>query len=273
MSVDFRPLAELQQLLEGLDAPVLGHPKKDDPVDGQLNREVQVVQGQAGIAEGDVAGQDVAPAFDFLQEFGVHLRRAALPLGGRVLVERSRPDRLAGEHVPQLPEAVGVFFRPEILDAGVRRLLARFRPRAAIIDAQLLKIRQDGEGDPRAEAVPAELVGRPGIEVDIDAAFFSLGEEFRLGADPEGVIGGFLPAFDLQTVFRDDFAVLRSDHRGVAHVPAQRNEKRVDQLLADMGFFDAGSPEFQLVRLEETAQLGDFVLPLIERFAHKTLPF
>jgi hypothetical protein len=57
-------------------------------------------------------------------------------------------------------------------------------------------------------------------------------------------------------------------HGGVAHVPAQGLEKRVDQRLADMGFLHSLSVEGLAVIGEVPAQLGDFIFALVECLAH-----
>jgi len=74
-------------------------------------------------------------------------------------------------------------------------------------------------------------------------------------------------ALDLKAVFRDNLAILGRDHGRVAHVPAESLEKRVDQGLADMGLLDPWRQEGLTVGGEVAAQLGDFILALVECFA------
>jgi hypothetical protein len=48
---------------------------------------------------------------------------------------------------------------------------------------------------------------------------------------------------NIKAVLGNDFAELRGDHGGVAHVPTQDLEKGIDERLADMGFLDSGGEE------------------------------
>ena len=67
---------------------------------------------EAGVAQGDVAGQRVAPGLDLLQEGVVDLGGARLALGGLgVLVERALEDGLRGEDGGDLVPALGVLAR------------------------------------------------------------------------------------------------------------------------------------------------------------------
>ena len=117
-------LAQLQQLLVRLKPPVFRHAQEHHAIDRHLHGGVQVVGGKSLVAQGDVAGQRIPPALDFLEELHVHFRRAALPLGRGVLVERPGPDGFAREHVPKLPPAVGVLLEAEVVNAGMARLVA-----------------------------------------------------------------------------------------------------------------------------------------------------
>ena len=105
-----------------LDAPVLAHAQEDDAVDGALHGEVQLVDRQGRVAQGDVAGQRLAPALDLLQELGVDLAGAALALGVlHVAVEGALQHRLPGEDAVDLVEAVEVLVEGEVHDAAPRR--------------------------------------------------------------------------------------------------------------------------------------------------------
>ena len=99
-------------------------------------------------------------------------------------------------------------------------------------------------GDLGAPSVAAKLVGRGGIGDDVDAALLGFGVKLRQRADAEGVIGGLLLAFHVQAVFENRLrSIAGRPSPAVADVPAQGLEERVDQVLADVGFLDAGGKE------------------------------
>ena len=81
-----------------LDAAVLAHAQEDDAVDGDLDGVVQLALAELRIAQGEVLGQHLAPAFDLFQESRVDGRGAFLALGGfGVFVERAFENRVLGE--------------------------------------------------------------------------------------------------------------------------------------------------------------------------------
>ena len=90
--VDVGLLAEFEQLPVRLQSAILGHSQKNDPVNDPLNRGVEVVCRQITVAQGEIARQNIAPAFDILQKFAINLGCAPIPLGGGVLVD---PDQTA----------------------------------------------------------------------------------------------------------------------------------------------------------------------------------
>ena len=81
---------------------------QDDAVDGLGDGIVQLADVQAGIAKRDVAGELIAPALDFLQEFVVNVGRTALALCLRCeFVESAFEDRLLGKPGPDFTFVVG----------------------------------------------------------------------------------------------------------------------------------------------------------------------
>ena len=114
-------------------------------------------------------------------------------------------------------------------------LVALPRANRAVVNGQLLKVGQDGQGKLGAPSVPAKLVGRAGVRADVDAALLGFGVELRQGANAKGVIRGLLLAFHVKAVFGNDFPVLRRDHRRTSHVPAQRLKEGVDERSGECG--------------------------------------
>ena len=79
MAVDLRAFRQLEQPLLLLHTPIFGHAEKNDTVDRELHRLVQVFRGKFRIAQGHVAREGFPPALDFFQEFGIDRGRRAFP--------------------------------------------------------------------------------------------------------------------------------------------------------------------------------------------------
>ena len=73
-----------------LDAAGLADAQEDDTLDGALDRDVELALGEDGVAECEVAGEQVAPRLDFLEERIVHLSDD--PGGGHVLPSFGSPS-------------------------------------------------------------------------------------------------------------------------------------------------------------------------------------
>jgi len=270
--VDVGLLGEVQEPLVGLEAAVFGHAQEDDAVNGALDGGVEVVGGEGGVAQGEVAGEAFAPSLDLAEELGVHLGGAALALGGGVLVEGAGPDGVAGEDVPQLAPAVGVLVAGEVEGARGGGFVAGAGPGGAVVDGELLEVREDGDGDLAAPPVAAELEGGGGVGGEVDAAFLGLDVELGRGADAEGVVGGALLALDVEAVLRDDLAVLRGDEGGVAQVPAEGLEEGVNEGLTDVGLLGARPAVGVAVLGEELANLRGLVAALFKSLSHAAPP-
>jgi hypothetical protein len=59
-------------------AAVFCNSQKDYPVDNTLHGEIQISHRQPRISQGDIARENLPPAFDFTQESCVHFGSAAL---------------------------------------------------------------------------------------------------------------------------------------------------------------------------------------------------
>ena len=116
--------------------------------------------------------------------------------------------------------------------------------------------------------LPLLILGRGRIGVDVDAALLGFNVKLRQRADAESVVRRFLLTFHVDTVFGNDFAVLRRGHGGVANVPAEGLKEGVDEGLADVGFLDAGGEKGRTIPGKVIAQRGDFVPALLERLTH-----
>ena len=161
--VDVRAVDQAQQRAVGLDAPILADAQEDDAVDGGLHRVVELALRQAGVAQGDIARQQVTPALDLGQEGRVHLGGAALgALRLDVSVEGALQDGLATEDAGDLVPALGILPIGDVDDAGRGRLVGFVGLDAAVVDRELLEVGEDAEGQLGAPGVAAQLVG--GVE-------------------------------------------------------------------------------------------------------------
>jgi hypothetical protein len=60
--------------------PVLTYPQEDYPVDGVLDGEVELMDGEARVSYGEVPGEGVTPRLYLFEKFFVYLPRSPLPL-------------------------------------------------------------------------------------------------------------------------------------------------------------------------------------------------
>jgi len=236
--VDVGGAGEGQEAGVVLNAPVLAHAQKDDAVNGALHGEVQLVNRQSRVAQGDVAGQHLAPALDLLQELGVHLAGAALALGIlHVAVEGTLEHRLLGKHAVDVVEAVKILVEGEVHDAPYPSLVIGFGTLAAVVDRELLKVGEDAQGQFGAPGVAPQLVGRAYVAFDRDRGLLGLQEELAHPADAEAIVGRTGRPTDLDGVLVDHVLVLLGVALHIAHVPTEDFKERVNELDAHMGFF------------------------------------
>jgi hypothetical protein len=69
------------ELAVGLDPPVLTDPEKDDPVDRERHRRVQLPLAQGGVSQRDGPCQKIPPGFNLPEEGLVHAGGALLQAG------------------------------------------------------------------------------------------------------------------------------------------------------------------------------------------------
>ena len=93
-AIDVLAVEERLKLGIGFDATILADAEKDEAVDGALNRKIQLMNGQLGIAERKILRQRLAPGFDLFQEFSIDRGRATLAVGDGILIERAFKDSL-----------------------------------------------------------------------------------------------------------------------------------------------------------------------------------
>src|SRR5574341_1227489 len=72
---------------------------------------------------------------------------------------------------------------------------------------------------------------------------------FLLAPDAEGVIGSLVRsgASHIQRIFNHHLVVIGREASGVVHVPAERDEKRVNELLPRVGLFVRAAPVVRAV--------------------------
>ena len=118
VGVDIRLSGDLEELLGRLNFAVFADAQKEEAVDGRLDGIVELAFGSgevcelfAGteVAQGDIARQQVAPGFDLLKEFSVHLGGAAFSFGAvGEFVKSATPDGLFGKDFGDLVPMAGI---------------------------------------------------------------------------------------------------------------------------------------------------------------------
>ncbi len=89
-------MVELAQLFARFDAAIFGDAQEDDAVDGHLDGIVQFALVELRVAQGDIARQQIAPAFDLGEEGVIDFGGAALAGSGfGVTVEGALQDGIA----------------------------------------------------------------------------------------------------------------------------------------------------------------------------------
>ena len=243
-----------------LDASVFADAEKDHAVDGALDGEVEVSLGQVLVAQGEVAGEEVAPALDFFEELGVDFSCAALaaPQDG-VLIERALEHGVLGEQGSQFVPFLGVLVVSQVQGPPLGGLVGPVRPEPAVIDGEFLEVSEDGEGELGRPGVPAKLVGGFRVALDADCGLLGLEEELARAANAKAVVWGFGGTADLDSVFMDDVLVRFCVPLLVGDVPPQGLEERVNELAPDLRFVVVRVLVGVAVRPEAVDELGDLV--------------
>ena len=162
--------------------------RKYDPVYGALDGEVEIVGAEPFVAQGDGAGQLIAPGFDLLQELLVHRGRALFLDGAGEFVEGAFEDGFLGEEPREIIPTLDVLLVGEIHHPRHMGLVGFGGLEAAIIDGEFLKIGEDGQGHVDIPGVSPKLVGGRSVFFDVDGGFLGFHEELAHPADSEGVI-------------------------------------------------------------------------------------
>ena len=234
--VDVRAVEESLEPAVGLDPPVLADAQEDDPVDRALDGEVELALGEPGVAQGEVAGQLLAPALDLGQERVVHLGGAPLGLRGLgVPVERALEDGFLGEDPRDLVPPGVVLVAGQVEDARGARRIAPLGLDPAVVHGELGEVGEDGQRELGRPRVAPELERGPGVVLDLHAGALRLHEELARPADAERVVGGLGQAADDDRVLVDHVLVRLGVAGDVGHVPAQRGEERVHELDPRLG--------------------------------------
>ena len=234
--IDVGAVGLAAELLVGFDAAVLADAQENEAVDGDLDGVVELARGEVGIAQGEVAGEGVAPFFDFGEKGVVHFGSASFLSGGDVFVEGTFEDGVAGEDVGDFVPAVGVLVVFDIEGAGFGGRVGFDGFDAAIVNGEFFEVGDNGEGQLGGPGIAAELEGRVDVLFDIDGRLFGFDEEFAGAADAEAIIGGGMVGADFDGVFVDDVLVGLGVTGGVGDVPAEGVEQGIGEFSAELGF-------------------------------------
>ena len=234
------PFAVHERLEEGvvLDATVFADAEEDEPVNRALDREVELADGEARVAEGDVPREHVAPLLDFGKE-GVVNRGRAFPGPARfhVVVERASLDGVGREEALEVVPAFEVVGVAEKHGAGGRGFVGLVRLDAAVVDRELLEVGEERDRELGGPGVAAELERGACVFGDAYGRFLGLGKEDAAAADAECVVRGLGCACDLDGLFVDDRLEDFGQAGFVGDVPTERLEEGVEELGAELFFF------------------------------------
>jgi len=239
--VDVLAVHEAAQAPVGLNAAVFADAQEDEAVDSCLDSEVELALAERRVAQGDVAGERIAPELDLAEEGLVDLGGALLGLGRLgVAVEGALEDGFFGEHAGNLLPALLVLLARHVERTCYRGLVGVRRAHAAVVDGKLLEVGQQGKRELGRPSVAAQLIGRCRVVLQIDRWLLCLDEELALAADAERVVGGPGVEADLDGVFVDHVFVLLRVAGLVVDVPAESAKEGVDELASHLGLVVGG---------------------------------
>ena len=190
-AVDILAVEQRLQLAVGLDAAVFAHAEEDDAVDGALDGEVELVDGELGLRRARFlasASRQVSISF---RNSASTVAVPRLPVGDGVLVEGAFEDGVLGEDGGDLVPSGQVVAIGEVENAAGAGLVGWVWANPAIVDGELLEIGEDGERQLGRPGVAAELIGGAEFVLEIDGGLLGFEEELARAADAEAVVGGF----------------------------------------------------------------------------------
>ena len=257
---------QFAQPLVGLDAAIFADPQEDDTIDQFLNGEIGVARPEIGIAEGDIARQQLPPGFDFPQKGIVHLRRPAFAARDlNVLVKVALIDGFLGEHARNLRPSAEVFGKWKVENARCGGRVVLVRLDTAIVDREFPEIGQYAEGQLGRPRVPAKLKCGVGFLLHVDRRPLGLDEELASATDSETVVRRLGGAPDLDRIFVNDVLVRLGRAGLVVDVPPKSFEEGVEKLSAKASFVVYLGPvsvQIPLKSFNEAGNLrGDVGLP------------
>jgi hypothetical protein len=209
------------ELSDGLGAAVLGDAEEDDAVDDPLDGKVQRGLVQGVVAQGEVAGQFLAPVFDLFEKRDVEFLPAAALGRLAIAVKLALEDGTLAEGPFDEVPAADLFEVSDILASRRRRLVELFGRDPAVVDRQFFEIGQDRHRKLGAPAIPPQLIGGLPSLLEVDERLLGFQEEFACPADAERVIRRLGLPCHLHAVLVDDIPVLFRVAAGVVHVPPQ----------------------------------------------------
>lgn len=142
----------------GFTAAVLGDAEEGDAVDDELDGMVEGALGKV-VLRAEVFGEVVTPGFHLVEEDVVDLGGAFFLGGGGALVEGAELGGLGGEVFEEVRPVFFELIEGEVLEAADVGLVGGFGLLAAVVDAELFEVGEDGEGELDGPGVAAELEG------------------------------------------------------------------------------------------------------------------
>jgi len=235
-AVNIRAVAKRAQAAVVFNAPVFSDAQEDNAVDGALDGIVEFSNTQR-VAQGDVAGKRVAPAFDFGKKSVIHFGRAALGLAGfGIFIERAFENDILGKDGGNFVPLVGVLAPGVVSDPGFVGFIFLIRLDAAVVNGEFFKVGHDGKRQFGRPGVTSYLKGGGGRVLEVDGWFLGFDKEFALSADAKGIVGRFGDAADFDGVFVDDILVGFGMSCRIVDIPAQCFKEGIDEFAANLRF-------------------------------------
>ncbi|OPY48696.1 MAG: hypothetical protein A4E49_03445 [Methanosaeta sp. PtaU1.Bin112] len=251
----------VQEVLEthvSLNAPVLADAQEYDPIDDGLNGIVEACRIQLGIVPRNALCQILPPEGDVVQKGSVHpLVAPLLRQRLNIFVQRTIEHRLPGKEGGNLRPLLSILVVPEIEQARFGGFVILGGPRPAVVDGELLKIGENGDGKVGRPGIAPYLVGRINSRFDIYGWPLNLNEEFSLVKEAKAVVRILDLSFNIDRILLFDLSLIGPAFLLVVDIPPQRLKKGIDELRSQLSLIVLAGPVDILIPLEFFYKLDD----------------